>query len=656
MTWPLARNLSRAVSDPGDPYLNAFILDWDYTSLRGGGPLFDAPIFHPATNTLALSENLIGIALVIAPLRLAGASPLTAYNVALITGFAFSGFAMFLLALHVTRSIGGGFIAGTAFAFVPWRFVQLPHVQHVWSGWLPLTLLCVLLLLESPTTRRALLLAIATIWMGLSNIHWLILGGSAIGVSAIAIGLTTRARVRYYALLCAAFVVALLALLPILLPYAKSAKEHGTVRAYDETLAYSAEPRDWLSIAPWLRWYSRPQPTTDAELWLFPGVLPVVLACASLVMIRRTNKRAGTLGFAVCVLLGFAGSLGLHFAFHRMLFDWIYPFRAIRVPARWANIVYMGLAGLAGSAILIVPQRMRSSFAAAAVACLLCELRVAPVRWYMTDGDRLPVYEWLRALPKGTASLELPFADGGSDYAYELAATTHHQPIANGASGFSTPLYDRLALLAHADTIPPALLDELRAAHIPLLIVHADALGAHSATAKFLRDASASGRLLPLRHFDNLLQGDFVFLVAADATPLARERAMTDMPYFEQFWTTAKPSWSEHIVGVVESPAPRASVRGKLRVNGWALSPYGIDEVLVSIDNGGRTQRAVLGARREFTNAFPWFTAQLEHAGFTAEFDAPSPMWRDTDVQVEIVDRVGRRRRLPDRWITWQRE
>ena len=54
MTWPLARNLSRAVSDWGDPYLNACYLDWDiYAATHLGVRLFDAPVFYPNRNTLA---------------------------------------------------------------------------------------------------------------------------------------------------------------------------------------------------------------------------------------------------------------------------------------------------------------------------------------------------------------------------------------------------------------------------------------------------------------------------------------------------------------------------------------------------------------------------------------------------------------------------
>jgi hypothetical protein len=46
MTWPLAARLARSVSDPGDPYLNAWILHWDWKQFfRDPVRLFDANIF-----------------------------------------------------------------------------------------------------------------------------------------------------------------------------------------------------------------------------------------------------------------------------------------------------------------------------------------------------------------------------------------------------------------------------------------------------------------------------------------------------------------------------------------------------------------------------------------------------------------------------------
>src|SRR5215212_3446177 len=78
ITWPQARNIRTAVPDPGDPLLNTWIINWDcYALTHFPSRLFDAPIYHPANNALAYSENLLGIALFALPFYLAGLGALT---------------------------------------------------------------------------------------------------------------------------------------------------------------------------------------------------------------------------------------------------------------------------------------------------------------------------------------------------------------------------------------------------------------------------------------------------------------------------------------------------------------------------------------------------------------------------------------------------
>src|SRR6266498_3738927 len=156
MTWPLAPNMRTAVAYPGDPYINTWILDWDwYATLHQPLDLFQANAFYPARDSLAFSENLYGIALLLFPLRALGIGALTAHNVALLLGFAFSGFAAFLLGRMISGSALAGIAAGIFYAFVPWRFTQLPHVQHVFAGWLPMMLVALLYYARRPAWGRA---------------------------------------------------------------------------------------------------------------------------------------------------------------------------------------------------------------------------------------------------------------------------------------------------------------------------------------------------------------------------------------------------------------------------------------------------------------------------------------------------------------------
>ena len=73
-TWPLARapfSHLAALHGPGDPYLNLWILGWDLDTISRApldvvnGRVFDAPIFHPARQTLAYSDHFLVVALMV---------------------------------------------------------------------------------------------------------------------------------------------------------------------------------------------------------------------------------------------------------------------------------------------------------------------------------------------------------------------------------------------------------------------------------------------------------------------------------------------------------------------------------------------------------------------------------------------------------------
>ena len=123
LTWPYATRLRDAVVDPGDPYLVSWIMWWDYhQTFRDPLNLFHSNTFYPLLYTLAFSEHCYGLALLFFPLFALGLRPLTVHAVALFLGFALSGYGAFRLARTLTGSWGVAWVAGVAFAFVPYRF------------------------------------------------------------------------------------------------------------------------------------------------------------------------------------------------------------------------------------------------------------------------------------------------------------------------------------------------------------------------------------------------------------------------------------------------------------------------------------------------------------------------------------------------------
>lgn len=449
MTWPLAPNVATAVAHPGDPFINAWILDWEWYALthRDAG-LFHGNIFHPLPYTIAFSENLLGILIVMLPLFLAGAPILVIYNCAVLLGYALSGYAMAVLGRHLTGSAWAGIVAGIFFALVPWRFSHLTHLQHLWTLWLPLMVLALLLLRENPTLRNTALFAGAFVMSGLTNLHWLAFGSVAIAgafVIVFAGDLQKKCAISRGLLAMAAGTIALI---PVLIPYWKAGKLYGLRGDPGETLEYSGTLHGWTvaSLHNKLWGPLTNDGSTNPEQWAFPGALVLLLALAGAFAAAK-RERAMALFF---ILLGFAGSLGMNTFFGRFLFEFVPLFRGIRAPARWAMVVYLGLAMLAAFGVKRLSRR--PVVAVAIAALMLFELRAAPIRWYLTAGETPQVYRWL-ARQNVKSVLEVP-VDQASTYEYLYFATKHHQKLVNGVSGFRPPGYDDLpAMLRKADLV-----------------------------------------------------------------------------------------------------------------------------------------------------------------------------------------------------------
>ena len=631
MTWPLVMVLPRALAFPGDPYINTWILDWDwYATFHQPLSLFDANIFYPARYSLAYSENLFGIALLLFPLRALGVGPITAYNVAMLAGFALSGFSAYLLGRYLSGSAVAGICAGIFYAFVPFRFTHLSHVQHVWGGTIPLMLLALLRYRDRPTWRRAAVFGAAFLFNGLVNMHWLLFGSVAI-VMTIAI---LRPRIVP---LATALLVAALLLVPFIVPYLSAAKMYGMRRGWRETKGYSARASDWM-VSNFHNHLYAPlrNPSIDPERWLFPGALSLLVSIAA---VRTRHRRHLALSLA-WILLGFFGSLGLHFVLHRFLFLHVPGFRGIRVPARWAMIAYAGLSMTIALAVAALAEK-RVWIGAVIAAAFVAELWSGPIRWYMTTPDP-PVYEWIRqARPR--ALLELPILRDGSDYLSMLRATRHHRPIVNGISGYAPPDYRRIASLANEQPVRPELLGELRRIGCSHLLVHADAID--SATREWLRSEVTGGRLGLVRRFDGGLGGDWVFAVGKASAPSPDLDA----------WLRGEAVYSDAPFGTLDYPKPGEVLGRNSMFSGFALSPYGIREVNLRFNNGLiRIPATLRKGEASLRRYFRWYDA-TERPRYDARFAArPEGVWPITDVQVEIIDGRGRRTLLEDRWIDWR--
>ena len=298
LTWPYVTRLRDAVVDPGDPYLITWIMWWDYhQTFRDPLNLFHANTFYPLRYTLAFSEHCYGLALPFFPLYALGFRPLTVYAVALFLGFALSGYGAFRLARTLTGSEGAAWVAGVAFAFVPYRFFLMSQAMYLFSAWIPLVFEALVLFARARTWRRAAWLGASFFMLGLTTVSWFALALVPLGLCG-AVLLTRDGLWRdgaFWRRGAAALCLASLALLPFMLPYYFVSKLYGFRRSVEDVKAGSARLADWLAAESRNKlWGALGAALREgARFRLFPGLLTPLFALAAVAPARAFGGNAG---------------------------------------------------------------------------------------------------------------------------------------------------------------------------------------------------------------------------------------------------------------------------------------------------------------------------------------------------------------------------
>jgi hypothetical protein len=108
---------------------------------------------------------------------------IAAYNLVYLVNITLCAFAMFILARYLLRSEGPAFVAGLVYGCWPYRLSDYEHPNMISTEWMPLVLLCVILLVrERGRVRYALLAGLFLALTGLSRWQMLVPTGIAISV------------------------------------------------------------------------------------------------------------------------------------------------------------------------------------------------------------------------------------------------------------------------------------------------------------------------------------------------------------------------------------------------------------------------------------------------------------------------------------------
>ncbi|RPJ75887.1 MAG: hypothetical protein EHM24_03395 [Acidobacteria bacterium] len=513
-TWPLASAPGRwCRNDSGDALLNEWAVAWvAHQAVTDPLHLFDANIFYPETRTLALSEHLVPQAAMVAPLSWAGASPVLAHNIALLLGFALTGWAMCHLVVRWTGSWPAGLVAGSLAAFNAHTLTRLAHLQAQHLEFLPLALMAFDRLLVSATRQpaeasggagspsadeghqRGAAVPGASVRDALKTGAWFAVQGltsgyflvfSAVSMAAAAVARTPEwlgRRARHVVpLLVLAAVTAAVLLLPFMLPYRFVRQEYQLVRSLREIGIYSAVPTDYLATGarlhwPWAAGFFRGD-------GLFPGVVALLAAATTVATgLAFRDRRARmwlAIGLATCCL-----SFGTNFTPYSWLFGHVPLFDAIRAPIRFGQFTLLSVAALAGFGVAwwvgrISSPRIRVAAAILLVAAVNAEALRAPLGYFEYKGEAR-ILKRLAAQPDAVVAY-FPFfslpGQVGLNGRYMLSSTLNWKPMLNGYSGHMPASFYRHA--AGLRTFPlPETIEYLRSVGVTHVVVDTNELSA----------------------------------------------------------------------------------------------------------------------------------------------------------------------------------
>jgi hypothetical protein len=479
-TYPQPIALASVPVHP-DPFLSIWRLGWTaHVLTRGPGPLFHANIFHPVERALAYSDAALLEGVLATPLLWAGVPGVVVYNLLIMSSFVFSGVSMFLLVRMLTRSPSAGVVAGSIFAFAPFRLEHYMHLELLWSGWIPLTLYALHRTLMTGRLRFGLLTGSCLAIQAYFALYYALFLAIVLPIIAIACWGLRCARLtrRGAAALAAGATVAVTAVAPYAREYVAASNEVGR-RSTAEVAFYGATPLAYVSCPPtnWIcgwtfaRWGAN-------EKQLFPGLTALSLMLVALTGPSRARER---FCYAIALILAVDLSFGTGGLSYWLLFRG--PAAGVlRVPARAGMLVLAHVAILAGYG---VARLTKMSFArlgsarsrtALIVVLLFIEYGHRPIALQRLSTGPEEFERWLRDQSAGVV-LHLPLPRGNqfptADHEFEFASTFDWHPIINGYSGFFPPVYT--GLLTVAENFPdPTSMAALRERHVRWIVIHED--------------------------------------------------------------------------------------------------------------------------------------------------------------------------------------
>jgi hypothetical protein len=355
-------------------------------------------------------------------------------------------------------SVASGIIAGVVFAFDPSRFFRISQLHLTAVQWVPFGLAFLHRYFNSGKARDLRLAILFLVLQALSGGH----GAVYLIVAMLALAifqLIRRTPIEPLKRLRDIGIPGLLLILPavlIWLPYRRAQVEMGLRRTLENWTvtpnSYIASPthaHQWLAS-----WFTETNFEETASAYLFPGVLPLILAVIAIVPggVREPRKWFYLALGILSVLLFVPPPLGLW-----PLVYWLPAFNFIRVPSRFIILTTLAIAILAAYGFERIAQRFspRARVTATVVAAvlLLAEFTAYPLA-SVPYAETVPAIDrWLATQPAPIVVAELPTPSSRNTGPFVrhqtramLHSTAHWEKTIHGYSGIRSPRLDEATM------------------------------------------------------------------------------------------------------------------------------------------------------------------------------------------------------------------
>ena len=328
MTYPLVAKMgTAALSGGGDGTYFIWLVGWYQKALfqLKINPLFARYLNYPQGWNLATTD----ITPAMVALALPGSllfGPTWGYNFAMLLSFILSGWAMYLWVKHLTDDPFAGLVAGTVFAFLPYRMSHfiVGHLSLAGTQWFPFYFwgLFDLLRQEKFSWKPVFMAGISAGLIGLTSPYYVYMTG-LISVFFLLGFILFKGykRLKYAVFWKSLLAFGLLAVALVgfsMLPYLRLNAESGLAsRSVEYMNLYSASPTDFFipSIKHflWGKWIDKTfNPDIFNEATLYIGVVAFVLAVIAW-MKRRQFRHPELLDIAILTAAAaFVLALGIH--------------------------------------------------------------------------------------------------------------------------------------------------------------------------------------------------------------------------------------------------------------------------------------------------------------------------------------------------------